>query len=73
MECIYFGIATPVTSRSLNPWYLVFSPSLRQQRIGSKVETHMFSVWLETLTEYPNARSPSTDVLIDLDDTIWPT
>ena len=71
MECIYFWcgiIATPVTSRSLNPWYLMFSPSLRQQRIGSKVETHMLSVWFETVTAYPNARSPSTGVLIGLDD-----
>ena len=49
------------------------SPSLRQQRIDFIVETHMLSVWFETLTEYPNARSPSTGVLIDLDDTIWPT
>ena len=28
-------IATPVTSRSLSPWYLVFSPTLRQQGISS--------------------------------------
>ena len=61
-------IATPVTSRYLYPWYRVFSPSLRQQRISSKVETHMLSVWFQTLTGYPNTRSPSTGVLIGLDD-----
>ena len=69
----YGTIATPVTSRYLNPWYLVLSPSLQQQPIGSKVETHMLSVWFETLSGYPNARSPSTGFLINLDDAIWVT
>ena len=46
---------------------------LRSQRIDFTVETHMLSVWFQTLTVYPNARSPSTGVLIDLDDAIWLT
>ena len=37
-------------------------------RIDIKVEAHMLSVWFETLTGYPNAQSPSTGILIGLDD-----
>ena len=37
-------------------------------RIDFKVEAHMLAVWFRALKRYPNARLPSTGILIGLDD-----
>ena len=62
MECVYLMYHCRACDLE------IFEPLVSGVFSLSKVETHMLSVRFETLTRYPNARSPSNGVLIGLDD-----